>query len=229
MVATLIRLCDVGKDYRPRGGVPTPALRGVNLTVEQGEFLAIMGPSGSGKTTLTNIVGLLDGSFLGDYRFEDHDVRRLGSSRIAELRGRRIGFVFQQFHLLPRTTVLENVLLPTQYSRVRDATSRALELIESVGLASLLNRRSNQLSGGQMQRVAIARALMMDPTLIIADEPTGNLDSETTAEIMTLFSQLHARGHTIMVITHDPEVAGQARRTIVLRDGQVRSSAEEAA
>ena len=226
---SLVSLRGIRKAYVTRGGVQTMALRGVDLDVDAGEFLAVMGASGSGKSTLMNIVGLLDRQFEGKYRLGDDDVTGMSTNRATEVRSRQIGFVFQHFNLLPRTTVLDNILLPAQYRRVHHAADRAAELVEAVGLEALVQRRSNQLSGGQMQRVAIARALMMDPALVIADEPTGNLDSETAAEILALFARLHREGRTIIVITHDDGVASHADRTVVLSDGQVVGADEEAA
>lgn len=214
-------LTGIRKVYRSSGGVETAALQGVDVSVVRGEFIAIMGASGSGKTTLMNIMGLLDRDFQGVYRLGGADVSRVSDGKAAELRNRQIGFVFQQFNLLRRATVLQNVLLPTTYGKTPDAMSHALEVIEGVGLAPNIDQRSNQLSGGQMQRVAIARALVMRPTLILADEPTGNLDSETAQGVMALFKQIHDGGNTLVVITHEAEIAAHADRIVRLRDGLV--------
>ncbi|NUT45799.1 MAG: ABC transporter ATP-binding protein [Saccharothrix sp.] len=220
-MAELIRMTSVTKTYRAEGGVGTDALRGVDLAVGEGEFVAVMGSSGSGKSSLMNVIGLLDRDFGGEYLLDGADVRRLSASRLADLRGTGIGFVFQHFNLLPRTSVLNNVLLPTGYHRKRADTARAVALLERVGLGRFLDRRANQLSGGQMQRVAIARALVMRPRLILADEPTGNLDSTTAAEIMSLLQELHDEGNTILLITHEHDIADHARRVVTLRDGRI--------
>ncbi len=217
-----IELEGVSRTYRSSGGVETPALRGLSLRVDSGEFVAVMGASGSGKSTLMNVIGLLDRQFTGTYRLDGVDASGLSDSQATRLRNERIGFVFQQFHLLKRATVLQNVLLPTTYVRVPDAQTRALEVIDRVGLIPSLDQRSNQLSGGQMQRVAIARALLLRPSIILADEPTGNLDSRTAADVMTLMAQLHAEGATIVLITHEDDVAAYAQRSVVLHDGRVR-------
>jgi putative ABC transport system ATP-binding protein len=212
---------DIRKTYRSSGGVETKALRGVGLKVAKGEFVAVMGASGSGKSTLMNIVGLLDRQFEGSYRLDGVEVSGIGDQKAAEIRNQQIGFVFQQFNLLRRATVLQNVLLPTTYGGKFDATARALDVIEGVGLAPQVSQRSNQLSGGQMQRVAIARALVMNPSLILADEPTGNLDSTTAADVMDLFNQVHEQGNTVILITHESEIAAHADRVVHLRDGNV--------
>ena len=217
-----IELDGVSRVYRSSGGVETPALRDLSLGVDSGEFVSVMGASGSGKSTLMNVIGLLDRQFTGTYRLDGVDASNLSDNQATRLRNERIGFVFQQFHLLKRATVLQNVLLPTTYVRVPDAQARALEVIERVGLVPSLDQRSNQLSGGQMQRVAIARALLLRPSIILADEPTGNLDSRTAADVMTLMSELHAEGATIVLITHEHDVAAYAQRSVVLHDGRVR-------
>ena len=222
---TVIDIRGVRRIYRSSGGVETPALSGANLQVEEGDYLAIMGASGSGKSTLMNVIGLLDSGFTGEYRLDGVDVTSLNDNERTALRNDRIGFVFQQFNLLPRATVLENVLLPTTYRRVRNASSRALEVIERVGLAERVDHRSNQLSGGQMQRVALARALIMHPSMILADEPTGNLDSHTASEVMTLFDDLNEDGVTILAITHEADIAAHAQRIMHLRDGRFEDAA----
>jgi putative ABC transport system ATP-binding protein len=199
----------------------TQALRGIDFTVEPGEFVAITGPSGSGKSTLMHIIGLLDTPTGGTYRLNGLDVSRISGNRQAELRSREIGFVFQQSNLLPRATVLENVLLPTVYRQVSQPVQRARQIIEELGLADRVRHKGNQLSGGQMQRVAIARALVMEPSLLLADEPTGNLDSAMSAEIVELFKTINRRGTTVVLITHERDVAQEARRIIELRDGRI--------
>ncbi|HSX02180.1 MAG TPA: ABC transporter ATP-binding protein [Candidatus Saccharimonadia bacterium] len=218
-----IELHGITKIYKT-GDEDTAALQGVDLTVKKGEFVAIMGPSGSGKSTLMHIIGLLDRPTAGVYRLDGQDVSTLTKRKQAQIRNREIGFVFQQFNLLPRASVLENVLLPTLYGKIDEPVKQAKRLIEQVGLGDRLNNRSNQLSGGQVQRVAIARALVMSPTIILADEPTGNLDSKRSAEIMDLLGDINKAGATIVLITHEPDVAAYADRIVTIRDGQIVSS-----
>lgn len=218
---SVIQLEGVSRTYKSNGGVKTPALVDVDLDVEEGDFVSIIGSSGSGKSTLMNVIGLLDSEFEGTYKLSDVNVDKLSDNKRSELRIEKIGFVFQQFHLLRRASVLENVLLPTAYRKIPNAKTRALDLIDRIGLAEHVDHRSNQLSGGQMQRVAIARALLTQPELILADEPTGNLDSATAAEIMSIFDELHSAGSTILLITHEDEIARHAQRTVRLRDGKV--------
>jgi putative ABC transport system ATP-binding protein len=201
--------------------VKTTALGGADLTIEPGEFVAIMGASGSGKSTLMHIIGLLDHRFEGKYTLDGQDVSQLSSDKAAELRNAKIGFVFQQFNLLKRSTVLQNVLLPTIYNPTPDDERRAIETIKQVGLADRIDYRSNELSGGQIQRVAIARALMMKPSLLLADEPTGNLDSQTSHEIMEIFRSINRTGTTIVLITHEDEIAAYAKRIIRMKDGLI--------
>jgi putative ABC transport system ATP-binding protein len=205
------------------GGQPVHALAGLNLNIEHGEFVAVMGPSGSGKSTLLNVLGCLDRPTSGIYRLAGEDTSRLGSDALARLRNRRIGFCFQSYNLLPRATAVQNVALPLVYSgvnrRTREARARA-RLIE-VGLGGRLEHRSTQLSGGQQQRVAIARALVSDPDILLADEPTGTLDSHTGRGVMALLQGLHRQGRTIILVTHDPSVAAYAERLVALQDGRV--------
>jgi putative ABC transport system ATP-binding protein len=197
------------------------ALKDVDLTVSKGEFLAIMGPSGSGKSTMMHILGLLDQPTTGQYILDGRDVSRLKGNSLAALRNQQIGFVFQQFNLLPRTTVLGNVLLPTIYGKAKNNKDRAIRLIEEVGLGDRINHKSNQLSGGQLQRVAIARALIMNPSIILADEPTGNLDSKRSLEIIEIFRRINVSGSTVILITHEEHIARHADRTIKLLDGEI--------
>jgi putative ABC transport system ATP-binding protein len=206
------------------GDVEVHALRGVTLSVNKGEFVAVMGSSGSGKSTLMNILGCLDKPTAGEFRLDGHSVSRLDSDGLARIRNRTLGFVFQSFNLLSRTTALENVELPLLYADVAasDRKRRAHEALERVGLGGRIHHHPNQMSGGQQQRVAIARALVTEPKLILADEPTGNLDSETSIEVMTLFQELWKTGITIVLVTHEPDIAGFAGRVISMKDGRVR-------
>lgn len=222
MNAALVELQGVTKVYR-LGEVEVPALRGVDLAVYPGDFLAIMGPSGSGKSTLLHILGLLDRPTTGRVLWEGEDVTRLNGGRLAEWRGRRIGFVFQMFNLVPNLTALENVELPLVFLGVswRERRRRAQEVLERLGLGDRLRHRPNQLSGGQQQRVALARALVTNPALLIADEPTGNLDSTTGKEILALFSALNQQGRAVVLASHDPEAAAVAKVRLRLRDGQI--------
>ncbi len=216
----LIRLESVTKRYG-MGDASVFALSDFSMSVEVGESLAVMGPSGSGKSTLMNILGCLDTPTSGSYWFAGQDVSRLNETELAHVRNRRIGFVFQQFQLLPKLSAWRNVELPLLYRNVGDRRRLALEALEHVGLANRIEHRPTQLSGGQQQRVAIARALVTDPDLILADEPTGNLDSASSRDVLALLRDLNKQGRTIIVITHDPEVAPVAQRTIHLRDGQI--------
>jgi putative ABC transport system ATP-binding protein len=217
----VIELQEITKIYE-LGETQVHALQGASLKVCPGEMLAIMGPSGSGKSTLMNILGCLDQPTSGAYRLAGEDVSRLSDNRLAEIRGRRIGFVFQSFNLLPRTEAIQNVELPLLYAGVRDRRGRARAALDAVGLADRIHHRPNELSGGQQQRVAIARALVNDPAIILADEPTGNLDSHAGAEIMGIFQALNEeKGITIILVTHEPDIAEHTRRIVHLYDGKI--------
>ena len=218
----LIQLAGISKTYG-RDGVPVVALRCVDLALARGEFTAVMGPSGSGKSTLLHILGLLDADYEGTYHFDGKRMSGRCQDELSQLRNREIGFVFQQFHLLPQLSVLENAALPALYARDRspaECQRLARMRLEQVGLANRLDHRPNEISAGQRQRTAIARALVNEPRLILADEPTGALDSKSSGELMDLFSQLHEAGSTILLITHDRDVASVAERIIHVRDGQ---------
>ncbi len=207
------------------------ALRGVSIQIERGEYVAIMGPSGSGKSTLMNLIGCLDTPSKGSYLLNEKQVSQMNDNELARIRNEEIGFVFQTFNLLPRATALHNVELPLVYAGVSGKTrvDRAKAALEKVELSSRAGHRPNELSGGQRQRVAIARALVNDPSILLADEPTGNLDSKTGTEIMGVFERLHASGNTIVLVTHEPDVAAYAYRTIHIRDGQVENDVKRAA
>jgi len=225
----VIDIRNVHRIYESAAGY-THALRGITLRVERGEFLCIMGPSGSGKSTLMNLLGCLDTPTSGTYKLEGLDISTLDDDELAELRATRLGFVFQSFNLLPRATVLRNVILPLTYTDVPPAErrKRAEEALAAVGLpAGFFDHRSNELSGGQMQRVAIARALVNDPAVVLADEPTGNLDSATGQMVLRTFKRLSEEGKTVVLITHDPEVADWADRTVHIRDGRLLTDEQE--
>ena len=217
-----IRTRGLERRYR-MGGELIYALRGVDITIGRGEYVAIMGPSGSGKSTLMNVIGCLDTPDEGEYWLNGMLVSAMNDRQLAKVRNREIGFVFQTFNLLPRASALHNVELPLIYAGVgrKERLQRAAEALERVGLAERMEHRPSEMSGGQRQRVAIARALVTKPSILLADEPTGNLDSATSEEIMTLFEALHAGGHTILLVTHEPDVAAHARRVVHFRDGSI--------
>jgi putative ABC transport system ATP-binding protein len=219
----VVEVSDLQKRY-PLGQEQVVGLASVDLTIERGEFVAVMGPSGSGKSTFMHIVGLLDEPTSGNYRFEGEDVVTLDADRRADIRSRRLGFVFQSYNLLPRTSAADNVQLPMIYAGVPESERErvALEKMELVGVAHLRDHLSNQMSGGQQQRVAIARSLVNDPALILADEPTGALDTKTSEDVMRLFARLNAEhGITILLVTHEPDVAAYAKRVVTFRDGRI--------
>ena len=226
----LIETHDLWKTYL-MGAEEIHALRGVSVEIERGEYIAIMGPSGSGKSTLMNLMGCLDTPTRGSYLLNGTRVSDMNDDELARIRNEEIGFVFQTFNLLPRVSALHNVELPLVYAGVaaRDRETRAKAALEKVDLLPRMTHRSNELSGGQRQRVAIARALVNNPSLLLADEPTGNLDSKTGAEIMALFARLHQAGNTIVLVTHEADVAAFARRTLYLKDGQVEKDVRRAA
>ncbi|MBG9767541.1 ABC transporter ATP-binding protein [Bacillus vallismortis] len=218
----MLTLNNISKSYK-LGKEEVPILKHINLTVQAGEFLAIMGPSGSGKSTLMNIIGCLDRPTSGTYTLDQIDILKGKDGALAEIRNESIGFVFQTFHLLPRLTALQNVELPMIYNKVKkkDRRQRAYEALEKVGLKNRVSYKPPKLSGGQKQRVAIARALVNQPRFILADEPTGALDTKSSEQILALFSELHREGKTIIMITHDPDVAKKADRTVFIRDGEL--------
>ena len=221
-IINMIKVSKLSKIYKI-GEVETVALSNVSFEIKKGEFVAIMGPSGSGKSTLMHILGALDLPTKGDYILDGKSVLNLDEDQLADIRNRKIGFIFQSYNLLPRTTTLQNVMLPMNYAGI--AKEKKLEIakkyLEMVGLANRFNHTSNQLSGGQQQRVAIARALVMDPAILLADEPTGNIASAQAEEIMTIFKKLNKEGHTIVMITHEADIAAYAKRIIYIRDGKV--------
>lgn len=220
--AIAIRLRDIKKIYK-MGGQELAALNGINLDIRRGEFAALMGPSGSGKSTLMNILGCLDRPTVGSYELEGKEVAHLSDDELAVMRNKHIGFVFQNFNLLSRISSLENVALPLVYAGVgaSERRKRALQVLEAVGLGDRAGHLPNELSGGQRQRVAIARALVNNPEIIMADEPTGNLDTKSTKEIMEIFQEMHGRGKTIILVTHEPEIAVCANRQLLVRDGVI--------
>lgn len=218
----MISISHVSKIYQT-GTVQTTALSDVSFEIKKGEFVAIMGPSGSGKSTLMHILGALDLPTSGHYMLDQQDISQLSDDQLADIRNHKIGFIFQAYNLLPRTTALKNVMLPMSFAGIpKDAReTKAKEVLARVGLSDRLYHTSNQLSGGQQQRVAIARGLVMDPALLLADEPTGNIASTQAAEVMNIFTQLHKDGHTIVMITHEPDIAAYAKRIITIRDGKI--------
>lgn len=222
-MSVVIETRGITKEYR-MGEVLVRALRGVDLTVESGEFVSIMGASGSGKSTLMNVMGCLDSATAGDYYLDGADVSKLSRDEYAEIRNQRIGFVFQGYNLLPRTSAVDNVELPLFYDhsgRIGDSRGNAIRALERVGLADRIDHEPSELSGGEQQRVSIARALVNEPAIILADEPTGNLDSRTSVDVMTLFQELNDQGITILLVTHEPDIANYTKRVVILRDGRV--------
>lgn len=218
----IIHLDNIQKSYF-MGSQAIPVLKGISLDIHQNEYVALMGPSGSGKSTLMNILGCLDSPTGGTYVLNGHDVSKMPDDDLADVRNKEIGFVFQQFNLLPRLTAAENVALPLIYAGVskKDRMERAMEALKKVGLETRSHHKSNELSGGQIQRVAIARALVNNPSLLLADEPTGNLDSKTSVEVMEIFSQIQAAGNTVVLVTHEEDIAAYAKRVVRLRDGLI--------
>ena len=221
---TIIEVKNLARHFRV-GSELIKALKEINLSIQQNEFVALMGQSGSGKSTLMNILGCLDTPTDGTYTLNNHQVSELIDNDLAEIRNKEIGFIFQTFNLLPRSNALENVMLPLVYSGIskEDRQERALTALEKVGLADRVNHRPNELSGGQRQRVAVARALVNNPSIILADEPTGNLDSATSLEIMALFQDIHKNGNTVIIVTHEEDIAQYAHRIVRLKDGEVES------
>lgn len=229
-MSKVIELRNITRDF-PLGHEIIKVLKGINLEIERGEYVAFMGPSGSGKSTLMNLLGCLDTPTAGSYILNGNDVSKMSDDELADIRNTEIGFVFQTFNLLPRTTALENVALPMVYAGATKAarTARATEVLKNVGLADRMDHKPNQLSGGQRQRVAVGRALVNNPSIILADEPTGNLDSKTSVEIMHLFDEIHAAGNTVILVTHEEEIALHAHRVIRLRDGVIESDEKRTA
>ena len=220
----IIEVKDLEKTYHV-GDIEVNALRGVNFSIKKGQFSAIMGPSGSGKSTLMHIIGCLDSPTKGRYHLNGENVAHLSDDQLAGIRNKEIGFVFQKFHLLPRNTALDNVMLPLRYAKIekRQRTDQAIKVLSQVGLEDRMHHKPSELSGGQQQRVAIARALVNSPAILFADEPTGNLDSKTGKEVMALLHELNNKGQTIVLITHEKEIAEQTGRTIFIRDGKIKS------
>ncbi|HEX9828351.1 MAG TPA: ABC transporter ATP-binding protein [Flavobacteriaceae bacterium] len=220
----IIKIRNIIRDFQ-LGQETVHVLKDIDLDIDKGEYVAIMGPSGSGKSTLMNLIGCLDTPTAGSYVLNGKDVSQMSDDELADIRNKEIGFVFQTFNLLPRTTALDNVALPMVYAGAskKDRTERAVQVLADVGLSDRMDHRPNQLSGGQRQRVAVGRALVNKPSIILADEPTGNLDSKTGVEIMNLFEDIHKAGNTIIVVTHEEEIASHAQRVIRLRDGMIES------
>jgi len=228
MSKPLIKITNIKRDFE-LGNEIVYVLKGIDLEIHKGEYVALMGPSGSGKSTLMNILGCLDTPTSGTYILNGKDVSQMEDNELAEIRNKEIGFVFQTFNLLPRTTALDNVALPMIYAGYskQERNKRAVEVLEQVNLADRMDHQPNQLSGGQRQRVAVARALVNKPSIILADEPTGNLDSKTSVEIMKLFNEIHANGNTVILVTHEEEIAAYAHRVIRLRDGLIESDSSK--
>jgi putative ABC transport system ATP-binding protein len=224
MAQPIIEIKNIKRDF-PLGSEIIQVLKGIDITINKGEYVALMGPSGSGKSTFMNILGCLDTPTSGSYILNGKDVSIMRDNELAGIRNKEIGFVFQTFNLLPRTTALDNVALPMVYAgyKKHDRHARATEVLKQVGLGDRMDHRPNQLSGGQRQRVAVARALVNHPSIILADEPTGNLDSKTSVEIMKLFGDIHANGNTVILVTHEEDIAAYAHRVIRLRDGIIES------
>ena len=227
-MGSLIKIRDIRRDF-PLGQEIVKVLKGIDLDINKGEYVALMGPSGSGKSTLMNLLGCLDTPTSGSYELNGTDVSNLADDELAEIRNKEIGFVFQTFNLLPRTTALDNVALPMVYAGASKTVraERAAEVLTDVGLADRMDHKPNQLSGGQRQRVAVGRALVNKPSIILADEPTGNLDSKTSVEIMNLFDAIHKAGNTVILVTHEEDIAEHANRIIRLRDGMVESDTKK--
>ena len=223
-MGNVIKMRNIIRDFK-LGQEIVHVLKGIDLDIERGEYVAIMGPSGSGKSTLMNIIGCLDTATAGTYVLNGKDVSKMSDDELADIRNTEIGFVFQTFNLLPRTTALENVALPMVYAGISksERTQRATEVLSDVGLADRMDHKPNQLSGGQRQRVAVGRALVNSPSIILADEPTGNLDSKTSLEILNLFEDIHKAGNTVIIVTHEEDVAARAKRIIRLIDGMISS------
>jgi putative ABC transport system ATP-binding protein len=227
----LVELKNIRRVYRSVGGVEVEAMKGIDLTIEAGEFVAIMGPSGSGKSTMMNTLGCLDRPTSGSYLLDGEEVAKMSRDQWARIRNRKLGFIFQGFNLLARTSALENVELPLLYQGIKSAKvrkERAMEALSSVGLLARSHHVPSQMSGGEQQRVAIARALVTKPVMILADEPTGNLDTKTTDEVLEVFEGLHQQGQTLILVTHEPEVALKCRRIVLFRDGQIIGDGEPA-
>ncbi len=221
-MSSVIKIRDIKRDF-PLGQEIVKVLKGIDLDIEKGDYVALMGPSGSGKSTLMNLLGCLDTPTSGSYELNGADVSNMTDDELADIRNKEIGFVFQTFNLLPRTTALENVALPMIYAGASksERSERASEVLTDVGLADRMDHKPNQLSGGQRQRVAVGRALVNKPSIILADEPTGNLDSKTSMEIMDLFDDIHSKGNTVIIVTHEEDIAAHAHRVIRLKDGMV--------